>query len=96
MRKRRSLLALVVLGHAKGVELFLGGIPVGPDTFEATRAIVEGVGHDADLGLLYGNELALEIRVVGHSNLLALASLWTLTVVWILGTEGMRPMIVCR
>src|SRR2546428_417399 len=60
--------ARVVLPEMQPVELLLVGVPVRPDPFEDARAVVEGMGHHADLGLADGDELAAEVgpRRVGR------------------------------
>ena len=55
--------ALVVLAHAEEIELLGLGVPVGADALEDGGAVVQGVSHDADLGVGERHELALE---VGH------------------------------
>src|SRR5439155_11387994 len=62
---------LVVLAEVQPVELLLVGVPVRPDPFKDTRAVVEGMGHDADLRLADRNELPTQVRPggVGRSSL---------------------------
>src|SRR3972149_7110036 len=58
---------VVVLLEAEDVQLLLGVVPVAADPLEYPRAVVEGVRHDADLGLSQRHELLLEVRVwCGH------------------------------
>jgi hypothetical protein len=45
-----------VFRHAEDVDLFLLGVPIAPDTLEASRTVVQSVGHYADLGFTEGNE----------------------------------------
>ena len=58
--------ALVMLTHPEDEKLFLFLVPVGADALEATGAVVEGMGHDADLSLLNGHELTFEKRILSH------------------------------
>src|SRR5207253_2709915 len=53
----RSLEMVVEVQHVK---LFVLRIPVGADTFEDAGAVVEGMRHDADLGVGDGNEFAVQ------------------------------------
>ena len=51
---------LVVLAEAEDVDDALFLVPVATDALENAGAVVEGVGHNADLRLFQRNELALE------------------------------------
>jgi hypothetical protein len=53
----------VVLG-AKDEQLFFFGIPVPAQAAKCRRAIVDGVGGDADVGLAEGHDLAFEEGVL--------------------------------
>jgi hypothetical protein len=50
-----------VLRHPENEQLSLGGIPVGPYSFEHRRAIVKGIGHHRNLGIGSLDEFAIKI-----------------------------------
>jgi hypothetical protein len=52
---------LIVLQHLEDEELLLRSIPIGPDSLENGRTIVEGIGHDGDLGFGFGHEIPVQV-----------------------------------
>jgi hypothetical protein len=59
-----------VFGHSEYVELFVRVVPVRPDALKRAGSVIERVGHDADLGVFDGYELAFKESVLGHYFLL--------------------------
>jgi len=62
--------ALEVIKRAEEEKLFVVVVPIGPHAPKRPGAVVQGVGHDADLRLFNGNNLALKIcirRSLGHN-----------------------------
>jgi hypothetical protein len=57
-----------VLQQAEDIQLPIVFIPITTDAFKAARAVIEGVRHDADLGLIDGDNRPLEKRVLSHNR----------------------------
>ena len=65
---------LVMFSHLKDVELLRVGVPVGADPFEDSRAVVQRVRADTDLGFGERDKPIVEVSV-GHASFPSLARL---------------------
>ena len=55
-----------MLGQAEDVDRLAVLVEVAADAGERARAVLHGVGADADLGVGEGNDVALEVGVFQH------------------------------
>ena len=67
---------LVMLAHPEYVDGLLLGVPVAPNALKHTRAVVEGVGHYAYIGLFQRYELSAKehLKLIGVDSSLAVGS----------------------
>src|SRR5438105_9526120 len=73
-QRRRLHEALVVLGELEEVDLPVIRVPVAPNAFEAPGPVIERMRPDADLGVLEGDDRALE---VGEAAINRLCGWWS-------------------
>jgi hypothetical protein len=60
------LQSLIVLSKTEEVNLFLLTVPVTPDALKESCPVVEGVGHNPDLGLGQGDKLLMKKGIRWH------------------------------
>jgi hypothetical protein len=59
-----------MLQQPEDVQLPIVLIPITTDAFKTARAVIEGVRHDADLGLIDGHDGPFEESILSHSHFL--------------------------
>jgi hypothetical protein len=58
-----------VLFEAEDVCLFLLSVPVAADAFEDSRAVMDAMGHNSQLGLFQRYYLVFKVSVRGHGGI---------------------------